>query len=109
MAGLLAVVELAVEPEIGADVEIAPELIALLVELVRVGPGRRRENRKAAQFFCRGRRGGDAEIPVIGVVVAKSHFPVQRQVNLAVGVAIAVRMRNLSGSKKSVDLPGSRK
>ena len=48
MAGLLAVVQLGIKPQIGAEMQIAAQLIALLVELVGVGPDSGRENRRPA-------------------------------------------------------------
>src|SRR5206468_729900 len=76
VAGLLAVVKIGVEAKIGAEMQVGAERVALLIELVGADLGSRRERREAASGSCGGCRGGDREVSVIRIVVAKPRLAV---------------------------------
>jgi len=78
-------IELAIEAQIIPKVQVRAELVALFVKFVGRDPCRPRED-WALAGYARRRRRRDTEILMIGIVIAKPHLAIERQINVAVGV-----------------------
>ncbi len=85
VAGLLPMVKIGVEANIRAEMQIGAERVTLLVKLIGADLGCRRERRARAGCSCRGCRGGDREVSVIRIVVAKPRLAIQREIDLTIG------------------------